>query len=733
MGGALLALAAGLLLFYIFIPSGAGAEYAYTVRQAFKSAFLPLLAAAAWALWPAFLMARESPPPWAARLAAGFSSGRARLIAFIKNHKYSAAAVFLSLAALFCAAFSWKYSFSFFLGLLISLLPYACLAGLVWLFRLKSQDKPLFLAVIQGSLFWSSAVWLLTNALSWLGMLSGGIIARFWLAFFIPLAWLLFKKRSEWRPPPIHGWAWVPAIIAFFTLISGIAYPPNNYDVLTYHMPRVLHWLQNGSLAAYAASVDRQIGMAPFNALAAMQSYAPARLDYFVSLGQWLAYAGCMIGVCQISAELGLGKKARAAALIFSATLPTAISQASNVESSLLVAFFLCAMAWLFLLWMKEKEPSLRLAALFGLSLGFAILSKGSAYVIAFPFVLIIAWRCASRPKSALIPGLAAAILVIGVNAPHLIRTYAGEGSIVKGGEKNILAKPSPRAFLNNAVYNFAVNNPVLLKFGGTDALIKLSEAMGIQQDDPVIFPFGGIENTSPPSTMLADATMPNTLQSIFLIFVAIAAALGRFRPPPLYSCAVLASFILFNLALTWHAWIPRIQMPLFLLASPLCGLCAASFKSPRAERAVLAAFCAFSFFPLFMSVERPLLYRSGHPELPGHFLAVPRDELMLNVWPKFSKDYAGAVYYIASKHPEKIGVKIGTNGFEYPLWQILRERLNDKAPEIVSILPGQKDMPEYVFDWERMDQEDVKYPPRVLKYENGAAEAVYGGSSAPN
>jgi len=38
---------------------------------------------------------------------------------------------------------------------------------------------------------------------------------------------------------------------------------PYNWDSLTYHLPRIMHWVQNKSVAHYATNIDRQIASPP--------------------------------------------------------------------------------------------------------------------------------------------------------------------------------------------------------------------------------------------------------------------------------------------------------------------------------------------------------------------------------------------------------------------------------------------------------------------------------------
>lgn len=518
----------------------------------------------------------------------------------------------------------------------------------------------------------------------------------------------------------LSGWEYLPAIIAFFALIPALAYPPNNYDVLSYHMPRVMQWLQNHSMAAYEANIDRQIGMAPLNAMIALQSFAPYKMDYFVNLGQWFAYIGCIIGICHLANILNLTVSARNAAIVFSATLPPAIIQASNTESCLIVSYFLIIVAIQTIIWLRSEQKSIKTTLIFGASLGLAILGKGSAYPIAFPFVCLIAWKCLRHPKKFLASGFMAATIVIILNAPHFYRTFIAEGSLITGGERNILRHPTPATFLNNVIYNFVSNQPILLSMGGRELLASFSDKLGIHQDDLKIFPFGGLKQANS-YYATSDTSAPNLGQSILLIFIFFAIILKKFHPPIIYTGAVFSSFILFCLILTWHAWVPRIQLPLFFLASPLAGMYLDALKRKTLRAYALTGLCFLALPPLFFCMERPILLNNMHG---NHFLLASREKLLFNVWPKYPDEYIAAANYIALRKPESIGLNVGTNGIEYPFWHIINNRL-EKTPEIFNMTPRQIKNPDYIFEYIRIEQEKQK-PPRVLKPENGIPIPVF-------
>lgn len=614
------------------------------------------------------------------------------------------------------------FSFQLFLALL----PYICLLLTIWFVVIKNASAPLFLNVIKGAVFWSLAIWLETNFLSWLGLITGPIIASFWGIYFISACVLLFRARIYWRKPSFRIDNYAVCAIALCTLIVALVYPPNNYDVLTYHMPRVAHWLQNHSMAPWVSSIDRQIGMAPFNAMIALQSYGPGRLDYFVNLGQWMAFVGCIIAAAGLTGLLGGGgRRAQACAIIFAATMPAAIIQASNTESCLIVSFFLCAMAYMYLIWRQDKGNRMLAMILFGGCLGLAILSKGSAYPIALPFVCMVGWRCIVNPRNLLIQGLVAACLVVALNAPHFVRTVEGEGSMVASSERNILMRPTPGTFAVNSLYNFISNNPLLLNFGGLELWKNISSQWGVAQDDKNILPWGGL-NGAKDYYVPSDPVAPNPLHSIFVLLAGVALLMRRIRLPWHYGSAVFASFALFCLVLTWHPWVARIHVSLFLLAAPACGLLISMIKNRWLYGGTLFFFYFIAIFPTLFCVERPLLpaaiveyYRHNVQ----HFLSSSREAQLFNNYPTQMQGYIRAADIIAAGNPGNVGIRVGSNALEYPLWVLLNNRMT-KAPHMYHAIKGES-YPGYIFEFIR-DGEEKQTPIRVLKNDNGNEEIIF-------
>ena len=137
---------------------------------------------------------------------------------------------------------------------------------------------------------------------------------------------------------------------------------------MTYHMPRVAHWSQAGSVAHYPTHIQRQLWLGPWAEFAIMHGYLLTGGDRLANLVQWLAFAGCVAGSAIVTGELGGGRLARGLAAVAFATLPMAIAQASSTQNDLVASFWLLSLGYWVLRF--RATPELGTALLVGTSAG---------------------------------------------------------------------------------------------------------------------------------------------------------------------------------------------------------------------------------------------------------------------------------------------------------------------------------------------------------------------------
>lgn len=564
---------------------------------------------------------------------------------------------------------------------IFSILPYLCLGGTIWLFTLERERPPWFTSIVNGALAWSIFVWLASNIASLFNAICQPVIIAIWLAYSLVLAALALRRRRFARRPALPQGFLAACIagICLCALIAAIAYPPNMWDVHSYHLPRVMHWLQNHTLAPFATNIPRQIGMPPFNAIVAMQSLGMGGGDLFVNLGQWLAFTGMIAAVARITAQLGGGKKACLLAAIFIATLPNAFIHASNTESSNIVSFWILAAVSVFLDWRISRSG--KLLAKFGLCLGFAILSKGSAYIVALPFVLTVAFQCLKTPRKLLLQGLCAALIIISINVPHYYRSMEAYGTPFGSAEKNILHHPTPGTFAVNGAYNFFLHVPWLLVSPLRQIWQAGAKMAGADENDAEIFPWGGLDQAVC-KLDFGDSSTPNFLQAMLLLAMLAGIALRKFRPPLAYAGEVAGSFAMFFLLLSWHPWAARIHTALFSLAAPLAGLYLAGWKSSTWRNCLILFFLLWTF----MAFQGGLRRLGVFDENQKNFLYSPRATLYFNAYKRHAQPYIDMVNFLAAHNPQSIGLELYDDAFEYPLWALLPEKVK-KMPKIFHVL----------------------------------------------
>ena len=554
--------------------------------------------------------------------------------------------------------------------------------------------------IMKGGVAWTLISFLYLTFCSGIHFITYTSLLLFWAIYAVLCCVLLYRQggvvylvssaRNLWKLFSQKVW-FVLAVLGGCTLLTALMYPPNNWDAMTYNMPRVMHWIQNMTMAPYITSIDRQIGMAPLQSMLILSPVLLGKSDVFAPLVQWFGYIGTCLAVARICNQLGGGKRACLYSVIFFATVPMCILQASNTESGHVVGFFICCFVSFFLQW--KETPSLRQALWLGAALGLAILSKGSAYPFAAATVLIMTFLCL-RSKKRFMQGCVAAVVIIALQVPAIMRNLEAYDSFFASTEQNINKKFSIGGFLASVTGNFCMNFPVTKFPYVRQAYAAILESMS-DMDDKEIYPWGNPRDHTLKKYTTEDSWAQNPLHALLVagLFLVFLQRRGIF--PPLYGGMVVGTFILFSIFLVWFPFITRIHMGLYALAAPCAGLIAEKLCQ-RWRTRLLVLLLIGALPPLLLNQTRPLL-----PEQCIHFIwhrdvrdcwSNPREQLYFNPRPKIRDAYIASADTIAAARPAVVGLHLGHDGWEYPLWVLLRNRMGE-LPEIVHVL-NEKDRP---------------------------------------
>lgn len=522
----------------------------------------------------------------------------------------------------------------------------------------------------------------LFTAISYISLIFcwGGIL-------FIALIYLQRHWDSASLAPPKLGSPLILIGIAYIlatTLLIALVYPPNNFDSMTYHMARVVQWIQNKSVAHFPTHITRQLYSSPWAEYAIMHLQILGGGDRFANLVQWFAMGGSIVGVSLIAGKLGAANRIQALAAVITATIPMGILQATSTQNDFVVAFWLVCFVYFGML--LVKSPTIISTIAFGGSLGLAILTKGTAYIFAFPFFvwLIVVGLTTNRSrfvKHILVAGL----IAISLNAGHYWRNYALWGNpLTTDGETLTNGSISFKATLSNLTRNTASNTwtPINvinnLQFRG---VVLMHEILGIDISDPAT---SFNEVTFYQGKVSMDEDYAGNGLHLLLAFMAVGTlALRRNslpRPLLYYALSLAGGYLLFSVILKWQPWGTRLQLPLFVLASPIIAM-ALPIDRKRWVVPALAAFMLVCSTPWLLGNQTRPLY--GERSI----FRINRESIYFAKRPKLESYYSQAVEQFRTRDScSNIGLLSSSgNAYEYPFWALLKNRTGS-LPQIEHI-----------------------------------------------
>jgi len=286
-------------------------------------------------------------------------------------------------------------------------------------------------------------------------------------------------------------------VIALVTGVAAWMGPPNNWDSMTYHMVRVIHWIQNQNVAFYPTQSANQLELPPGAEYILLNLQLLFGGDRLANLAQWSAFVGCMVGASSIARLLGAGRSGQILAAVFTATLPSACLEAETTQSDLVAAFWLVCFIWLTLrIFTRREDESPRarwfLFCLAGISAGLSMATRATSYIHIAPFVLGLIGIAAAKFKwRAGAPLLVTAALAILLNLPIYVRNERFTHTLL-GNPDNRLpytnAQFGVRPTITNAVRNTALELILPWKFArmaDAKTAVAILRLLGLNPDDP--------------------------------------------------------------------------------------------------------------------------------------------------------------------------------------------------------------------------------------------------------
>jgi Dolichyl-phosphate-mannose-protein mannosyltransferase len=470
------------------------------------------------------------------------------------------------------------------------------------------------------------------------------------------------------------------ALLLLTTLILAFVAAPATSDSMTYHLPRIEHWIQNRSVAPYRSNIQRQLWPGPGAEYIILHVEILSRSDRAATLVQWAAYAADIVLASLLASQLGATLRGQSFAAFLAATMPGAVAQGTGSQVELVFAFWLACAVSLGLR-MRNAErgtPWLGAAAAFGAATGLAILTKATAYIYFAPFA--IWFLVASLRRGGLRAArlwLVAGGVAIAANAPHYYHNIVLYGSPLSEPGANGVVNSSffPGGTVSNVVRNLSLHFGT--PFGSVNsaaesAVIAIDRKLGVAPDDErttfpgVTYHFEGRQSReqtagSPIQVLIAVAAF------VFLI----SAGRKRYRMQMTYMLCVAGGFLLFCFYLRWQPWHARLHVPLLMVAASASAFVIERTHSRILVWGVSGLALASALPPLLRNPPRPLLGA-------GAVYTIPRQRQYFAEYPQLYPIYKAATDHLKALGCRDIGLWVPGDAVEYPLWTLLRTNGRD-------------------------------------------------------
>jgi hypothetical protein len=548
------------------------------------------------------------------------------------------------------------------------------------------------LAAMRALLWFAVASLIGAEGLGAFAAISPMIIRAYWLTIAVASGGLLaFRLRRghsvcTGRPRLLcsapYG-LWI-TLILIITLFIAVTVGPNNWDSMTYHLPRIEHWLQNGSLAFYPIHEHQQNDFGPLTEIIMLQWRAITGGDGLATLVQWLAMAGSLMGVALITSRFEGHARAQLLSMLFCATLPIGILQSTSTKNNYVVAFFFISFIERVIVARRTFEPIAVIEA--ALAIAMAILAQPIAVIWGFPFGVWFAVPLIRQPRRA------AAVLGLFVIVA-LLPCLGHYGRLVKayGTPVAPIAK-----MINSASFGFGQTMDSLLLHSASEiavpkhrvnALImstidQISAALGWSEHraDTVLF-YTPVELPDEANEVTAGNPLHFGIAVASLIAAVWWLVRGRMHSLGLYGLCCIAGYLLFVSLIRWNPWVTRYHLPLLLALSPVVGMVGTELRRIRPLVEFLTLVLCVSSWPFLVRSQTHLF------DDPIKTMFASRHDMLAH--------YKSVIGHIRDKRCRQIGLLplddyyFQLDPWEFPYWYMLRDELANGG-RIEDVFPGQ-------------------------------------------
>ena len=513
------------------------------------------------------------------------------------------------------------------------------------------------------------------------------------------------------------------AIMSFLLFAVAIATPTNNVDAMDYHMPRVVQWAQNRTLAHFPAMHPYQ-NIRPYWAEAVILHLRVLwGNDQPAGLVQWFIMLASLVATSGIAALLGGDRKAQWLTAVLAFSIPIGLLQSTTTQNDYVSAFWVVCLAYFVILSRKRDLSRLEFLG-FGLTVGLGMLTKGTFFPFAGPLMLwFFLGRLQDRRwKLGFAEGLVLLFLVVAVNGLFWSRNLQSTGGLYGSWNPLILISQllpghsevfdesklaigvieigssedrlGVEASVNSPIRTLGVSLPIqsemlqertvdpqLVQLARMVAMNFVSPSSAFNQAYfkslrllPELFPEHWVRNLESAAWNHED-TAGSPIHFVLILLsmgiVSYRAIRGQFRFGLIYSLILAASFILVSLVSSGgDIFAIRYQLGFFLLGVPLVGVLFSSWK--RLWPVMAISLMLYSVPYILVSNMRPVIGHIPWPTRVESVFTAKKEDLLFAINPQAQDEYEQIAQRITAGDCRDVGLSFYGRNIEYQLWYLL-------------------------------------------------------------
>ena len=472
-------------------------------------------------------------------------------------------------------------------------------------------------------------------------------------------------------------------VLNLFALVNSIILKPNNWDSMTYHLPRVEHWLNLQTVGNYQTDILRQIWEPPFGDYLTLIPRTIVGSDNFDGIFSFASLIILEISIYIILRRICVNGLYQDFIVVLALT-PIVVLEATTTQVDLRGSSLALASVALFL---SNFRNSFLLAGL-AISISAGIKITSVLPIISFMFIPVFIDKLKKYVK---VKYFLISIMTFLINAPWLYRNYSNFGSITgpefvtTDSNFSIVKLAFSPGLLVARFFSFIFSNLGLPGIGQFNGFLLTIFSPFLEFCKFFDFPSSSYwPNLNEAGFGLNEDLAPSSIFILgFLTLICFLLYKRNFKNILL----LISPLLLFSFVIEWQAFISRLYVSGFAVTVIILGYILSKFESNFLMRALKI----FSIFSLALSILF-ICFSGDRGFLRVSVLGENRNSEYFNQQPNLFSDYSALSEFIQSRGITRVDLRTTENSWEYPLWAMNKGVIFEKGlkdPQLILCIDG--------------------------------------------